>query len=173
MEALTQQTNLTMTAPLSKQFQMTSTLSDYFASIMVTVIVFLTILSTMLIYSLMLQDVHSNTYEFGMLRALGFRLVNLMEFILLKSMSFSLPGLFFGIVIAILLNVFLREVLFLSSLNSLDYHLTPGSIWLGVCFGFFMPLVANYLPIKDSMSKNLRNALDLNGRKDETLGIKI
>ena len=119
---------------------------------MVTVIIFLTILSTMLIYSLMLQDVHSNTYEFGMLRALGFRLVNLMEFILLKSLSFSVPALVFGVIIAMILNVFLREIIFLASLNSLDYYLTPGSIVLGVCFGLFMPLVANYLPIKDSMS---------------------
>ena len=66
-----------MSAPLEKQFEMTSTLQDYFASNMVTVIIFLAILSTMLIYSLMLGDVHSKTYEFGMLRALGFRLVDL------------------------------------------------------------------------------------------------
>ena len=73
MEALTQKTNVTMTAPLELQFKATSTVKDYFNSNMVTIIIFLAILSTMLIYSLMLQDVNSKTYEYGMLRALGFK----------------------------------------------------------------------------------------------------
>lgn len=73
MEALTQNTNVTMLAPLEEQFKITSTIKDYFNSNMVTIIIFLAILSTMLIYSLMLQDVSSKTYEYGMLRALGFK----------------------------------------------------------------------------------------------------
>mmetsp|Transcript_12263 Transcript_12263/g.16645 ORF Transcript_12263/g.16645 Transcript_12263/m.16645 type:complete len:342 (+) Transcript_12263:219-1244(+) len=140
---------------------------------MVTVIIFLAILSTMLIYSLMLQDVSSKTYEFGMLRALGFRLTNLVEVVSIKSMSFSIPGFFFGIIIASSFNVLLREVLFISSLNYLGYELTTFSIWLGVCFGFFMPLIANFLPVKASMSTNLRNSLDLTRTKDEGVGVKI
>ena len=153
---------------------MTSTLQDYFASNMVTVIIFLAILSTMLIYSLMLQDVNSKTYEFGMLRALGFRLINLVEVVSIKSLSFSIPGFFLGIVIASLFNVLLRMVLYISALNHLDYNLTTFSIVLGVCFGFFMPLIANFLPVKASMSTNLRSALDLTRNKDsENIGVKI
>merc|ERR1719469_1498908 len=160
-----------MTAPLETQFETTSTLQDFFASNMVTVIIFLAILATMLIYSLMLQDVNSKTYEFGMLRALGFRLVNLVQVVLLKSLSFSIPGFFLGVIIASLINVLLREIIFVSSLNHLDYSLTSISIAFGVCFGFFMPLVANFLPIKQSMSKNLRNALDLSrSNKADSVG---
>ena len=83
-----------------------------------------------------------------MLRALGFRLVNLVEVVLLKSLSFSIPGFFFGVIIASLINVMLREIIYVSSFNHLDYSLTSLSIAFGVCFGFFMPLVANFLPIK-------------------------
>ena len=39
--------------------------------------IFLAILSFVLIYSLMLSDVDSKTYEYGMLRALGFRSAHL------------------------------------------------------------------------------------------------
>ena len=150
-----------MTSPLALQFKMTATVKDYFNSNMVTIIIFLAILSTMLIYSLMLQDVTSKTYEYGMLRALGFKKLYLVEVISLKSFSFSIPGLFLGIIIAILLNIFLREIIFTESLNFLDYNLTTRSIVLGVSFGFFTPFVANYFPIKASMSSNLRNSLDL------------
>ena len=79
---------------------------------MVTVIIFLGILSTMLIYSLMLQDVNSKTYEFGMLRALGFRLTNLVEVVLLKSLSFSIPGFLTGVMIAAIVNIMMREVIY-------------------------------------------------------------
>lgn len=153
---------------------MTASVKDYFNSNMVTIIIFLAILSTMLIYSLMLQDVTSKTYEYGMLRALGFKKLYLVEVISLKSFSFSIPGLFLGIIIAILLNIFLREVIFIESENALDFNLTSRSIVLGVSFGFLTPFVANYFPIKSSMSNNLRNSLDITrSTSDKGIGIKI
>ena len=75
---------------------------------MVTVIIFLSILATMLIYSLILGDVQSKTYEFGMLRALGFRLNDLVQVITVKSLSFSVPGFFLGIIVALIINTLLR-----------------------------------------------------------------
>lgn len=174
MAALGQSTNMTMSAPLAQQFKLTSKLKDYFDSNMVTVIVFLAILSTMLIYSLMLQDVNAKTYEYGMLRALGFRKLYLVQVISLKSLSFSVPGLFIGILIAFGLNIILRELIFVESLNALSYDLTTSSIIIGVSFGLLTPLAANYLPIKTSMSTNLRNSLDLSRNTAETgIGIKI
>ena len=63
--------------------------------------------------------------------------------------------------IAIILNVFLREVIYLQALNYLSYDLTIISIITGVSFGLLTPLLANYQPIRQSMSKNLRDSLDL------------
>ena len=141
---------------------------------MVTIIVFLSILSVMLIYSLMLQDVNSKTYEYGMLRALGFRKLYLVEVISLKSIAFSVPGLFLGIVIAICLNILLREFIFINSLNALSYDLTSASIILGLSFGVLTPFLANLLPIKSSLESNLRNSLDLSrNNNDDGIGIKI
>ena len=174
MQALSQQTNLTMTAPLANQFKMTSSIKDFFNSNMITIIIFLAILSTMLIYSLMLSDVNAKTYEYGMLRALGFKKTYLVQVISLKSISFSIPGLFLAIIIAISLNILLREFIYIEALNALDYDLTLASIILGVSFGLLVPLAANYFPIKSSMSTNLRDSLDLsrNNAKND-IGIKI
>ena len=104
-----------------------------------TVIVFLAMLSAMLLYSLMLSDVDSKTYEYGMLRALGFKKVHLMSMISMQSSMFSLPGLFFGVIVAFILNILLREVIFLYSCNTEDYALTTWSIVIGVSFGLVMP----------------------------------
>lgn len=174
MEALKQNTSLTMTAPLATQFRLTASIQDYFNSNMVTIIIFLSILSSMLMYSLVLQDVNSKTYEYGMLRALGFKKVDLIEVISLKSSIFSAVGLFLGMIVAVIINIALREVLFIDASNALQYELTTASIVIGVFFGILTPLAANILPIKESLSKNLRNALDLT-RSDasDTIGIKI
>ena len=140
---------------------------------LLTVVVFLAILSTMLLYSLMLQDVDAKTYEYGMLRALGFQKKHLVGVISLKSLGFSLPGLFFGVLVAFVLNVALRMVIFLQAQNYESYLLTVGSIVIGVAFGFTMPLISNYFPIKQAMGKNLRQSLDLNRRSKDELGIRV
>ena len=69
----------------------------------------------MLLYSLMLSDVDSKTYEYGMLRALGFRKSMLAGMIVEQSLGFSIPGLILGVIIAWILNVMLREIVFINA----------------------------------------------------------
>lgn len=52
-------------------------LKTFLDSLFGTAIFILAILAILLIYSLMLSDIDSKTYEFGMLRALGFQNKNL------------------------------------------------------------------------------------------------
>ena len=121
----------------------------------------------------MLSDVDARTYEYGMLRALGFQKKHLTNLICLKSFSFSIPGLIFGVFVAFVLNIGLRMLVFVRAENYSNYTLTTVSIVIGVVFGFTMPLISNYFPIKQAMGKNLRNSLDLNRRNKEELGIKV
>ena len=125
-------------------------------------------------YSLMLQDVHQKTYEFGMLRALGFQKNYLIGVISLKSLSFSVLGLIMGLIVAMVANVLMKEFIFIKAKNALAYDLKPVAIVLGVTFGLLTPLFANYWPIKASMSKNLRDSLDLSRSKsDDSMGISV
>ena len=120
---------------------------SYLQATLLTVVVFLAILSTMLLYSLMLSDVDSKTYEYGMLRALGFKKQHLVGVITFKSLSFSLPGLIFGVFVAFVLNVGLRMLIFIKAENYSYYTLTLGAIIIGVLFGLTMPMISNYFPI--------------------------
>jgi ABC-type antimicrobial peptide transport system permease subunit len=91
-----------------------------------------------------------------MLRSLGWKKKYLVAVITLKSISFSFFGLFVGILVAFIVNTFLREIIYIEALNYLDYNLTTASIVTGIAFGFFTPLFANYWPIKESLSRDLR-----------------
>ena len=114
-------------------------------------ILFLTLLASMLVISLMLADVDGKTYEYGMLRTLGFMKRHLMGMITVNSFFFSIPGLIIGMLIAFIINLAVREVIFLEAKNTLSYDLTLTAAILGVSAGFFVPLLANYLPIKTAM----------------------
>ena len=119
----------------------------FFNSIMTTIVCFLAILSTQLIYSLMLSDVEDKTYEFGMLRALGFNTKNIMITIVMQALTFAIPGLITGAFLSAVLNVGVRHILYTLSMNSSDYNVSTGAIWFGCTIGIVMPLFSNVLPI--------------------------
>ena len=121
----------------------------------------------------MLSDVSEKTYEYGMLRALGFKKKHLISIITIKSISFSIPGLFFGVLVALILNIGIRMMIFLHSDNFETYALTTVAIIIGVAFGLIMPMISNYFPIKSALDKNLRNSLDMARRNKEEVGIKV
>jgi hypothetical protein len=78
MDELTLDANVTIGTPLKDQLNSSEMIAVFFNSMMSTIIIFLALLCTQLIYSLMLSDVEEKTFEFGMLRALGFNTKNIM-----------------------------------------------------------------------------------------------
>ena len=106
----------------------------------------------MLVFSLMLSDVDSKTYEYGMLRALGFKKQYLVAMISISSFTFSIPGMVAGILVAFILNIFLRQLIYMQSENEIGYELSALAIALGLVFGICVPFFANYMPIKSTMA---------------------
>lgn len=109
-----------------------------------------------------------------MLRALGFKKTDLIGVVAFKSLSFSVLGLCFGLLVAIVANIYMKELIFLKAQNVLTYDLSTAAIVLGVLFGFFTPFFSNYWPIQTSMSKNLRDSLDLSRNKSaDSMGVSV
>lgn len=75
------------------------------SSIFFTIIFFLFLIDGILIYSLMLNDVEERTYEFAMLRCLGFKNSSLVMLLLVQSFFQSIPATIIGFV---LLYIFLQ-----------------------------------------------------------------
>lgn len=47
------------------------------------------------------------------------------------------------------------------------------ALMIGICFGILMPLLANIIPIRNALGKNLRNSLDLDHRGTNSLTVKV
>lgn len=70
---------------------------------MVTIIVFLFILDFIVIYTIMLSDVDERTYDFAMLRCLGFKNSSLVLLLLMQALLYSIPATITGF---LLLEIF-------------------------------------------------------------------
>ena len=64
----------------------------YLDNVFGAVVSLVVIVGVMLIYALMLNDIDSKTYEYGMLRALGLRNISLIQVLVTKSIFFAFPG---------------------------------------------------------------------------------
>lgn len=71
-------------------------------------------LSTLVIYSLMISDVNELTYQFAMMRALGFQKGHVLTFVVFQAFSFAIPGVILGLIIAFILNGGLQEAMFIA-----------------------------------------------------------
>jgi ABC-type antimicrobial peptide transport system permease subunit len=132
-------------------------LDQIFGSVMAVLVV----LGSMLIYSLLLGNVSDKTYEYGMLRALGFERNSLIGLLFVTSMFFTLPGIGLGLLAAWLLWVPVSLILAQLTNAPTEYSLDYSSIILGVVVGFVMPIVANIGPIRRALSRTLRDSLDV------------
>ena len=104
-----------------------------------------------------------------MLRSLGFNKTKLMITIIVQGISFALPGLLIGMIVATVLNVAARHAIFSVALNEEHYYLSTGSVVVGVTIGLVVPIISNIFPIRRALGQNLRNSLDLYNRgKSET-----
>ena len=69
--------NLTATEPILNSMEQVEIVNIFLDTNLVTIVCFLVILSTQLIYDLMISDVEERKFEYGLLRALGFKKRNL------------------------------------------------------------------------------------------------
>lgn len=109
----------------------------------------------------MMADVELKTFEFGMLRALGFSSGNLAVTIFMQSFLIGVPATSAALVLSSALNAGVRHIFYLVIKNHSHYRLTGSAIAIGVAFGLTIPLVANIFPIRRALAKNLRNSLDI------------
>ncbi|KAL4502254.1 hypothetical protein ABPG72_000489 [Tetrahymena utriculariae] len=160
-------------APLSIVVSGLLILKMFLDNMIATSIFLLFMLAVLLIYSLMISDVEEKTYEFGMLRALGFKKVSLVYLLIAEGLIFAFPGLGLGLLMAYLVNSIIAFVIFNRSMVVTSYDLHWSAVVLAVCLGIFIPLLSVYLPIQRAMSKTLRDSLDLYHRVINEISVSV
>ena len=144
-------------------------LQDIFIGIMF----FLWILCVLLVYSLMLGNVDERTYEFGMMRSLGFKKNNLISLIILQGFIFAIPGTIFGLTTAYIANNFVAFLFNWYTALVMPFFLSTYNVIFGIFVGLSIPLVSSYFPIKKSLEDNLRETLAIFNKKIGDLVVSI
>lgn len=173
VQLIGQDGNFTYDTPIRSTIEEADLIDIFMVSVFGLVIFFLGILAAQLIYSLMLTDVDSKTYEFGMLRALGFNTNNIFMLIFTSALNFATPGLLAGLAIAAAFNAFCRFGVYWMIKIYSSYGLTSSSLIVGVLLGIVLPLLANIVPIQKALGKNLRQSLDINHMTSSEVMISI
>ena len=96
----------------------------------------------------MLNDVEERTYEFAMLRTLGYENSSLAILLVIQTLFQSIPATLIGFILVyiftqgtqILLSVYINIIV--------TVNFTNGQIILGLITGFLVPLISNIYPIK-------------------------
>ena len=144
-------------------------LQDIFIGIMF----FLWILCVLLVYSLMLGNVNERTYEFGMMRSLGFKKNNLILLIVLQGFIFALPGTLLGLITSYIANNFVAYLFNWYTGLVMPFILSKYNIIFGIAIGISVPLISSYFPIKKSLEDNLRETLDIFNKKIGDIVVSI
>ena len=147
MDVLKFDSNITISAPLKSSLDQINVLSSMMDALMNTIIIFLCMIAGLLIYSLMISDTEEKTFEFAMLRALGFNTNNIMATIIYQVVLFVIPGLSFGLIFSSFLNIVMRHLLYTMTGNYSSYSLSEGATAYGICVGIIIPVFANIVPI--------------------------
>ncbi|RKP17956.1 hypothetical protein ROZALSC1DRAFT_30291 [Rozella allomycis CSF55] len=164
----------TFSLPLNTALQTSSFISILLDEVLFAVVVVLSMLAVILIYSLLLADIQEKTFEFGMLRTLGLNKNNLLRLLTIQSFYFSLPAILTGIYICYVIYVPLSYVLSNMTFTEIRPYLTFGALILGVSLGIILPFVGSIIPVRRALTKTLRDALDIyhNVVFDTTVSIK-
>jgi len=144
------------------QMQLFSTAILFLGLIFDIIVLLFVILSILLIYSLLLISVESKTFEYGVMRMVGLSKMGIINMIMVQSVMFVLPSLFFGFVITFPTLWWLYEMLFTADMG-VDTKPLPSSFAVGqaLLVGIIIPIFSSIVPIQSALSKNLNESLDL------------
>ena len=155
-----QKFDISRSAPISDLLEKCLQLEFQINTVMFTVTFFLFIIDSIVIYSMIMTDVEERTYEFAMLRCLGFKSSSLITLITVQSLLYAIPATALGFVLLYIFNSGAQLLLYMYFEISIQVYLQDSTFVLGFAIGVILPLMANILPIKQAMNHSLRDSLD-------------
>lgn len=159
--------------PLLTSMRNTRFFSLFLGLIIAMVVGILTMLSTILIYSLLMVSVETRTFELGVLRMIGMRRLDLVQMVLVNAFLYSVPAWAAGLLFAQILTLAVTSF-FGSSLSiDLDPRLAPLAIGLATLLGLLIPVFASIFPIKNALSMNLHDSLDTRHSKTQAVTYRL
>lgn len=143
-----------------------------FLGLILNIIIFILIfLSVLLIYSLLMINIETRTFELGVMRMLGVKRNGLIELLALQAFSYAIPAIALGLLTSQLLAMWIVDLFASLTGVTLNPNLTTDSILSGIGLGLLVPILASVFPIRTALGKNLQDSLDV--KRSKTFAVKI
>ncbi|KYQ91201.1 DUF214 family protein [Tieghemostelium lacteum] len=143
-----------------------------FLGLILNVIIFILLfLSILLIYSLLMIDVETRSFEMGVMRMIGTTRSGIIQLMLFKAFSYSIPSWAIGLVCAQLFGFVVSAIFKNITGVPIPTKLSPESVLLASLLGFLIPIAASILPIRNALGKNLHDSLDV--KHSKTMAVQI
>ncbi|KAG5468246.1 hypothetical protein LSCM1_02224 [Leishmania martiniquensis] len=153
-------TQVNRSTPQLNGLRTTRLFSVFLGLVMSIVLVALSFLSIVLIYSILTVGLETKTYELGIQRMIGLRKANLIFLVLTNAYAFTVPAWIFGIGAGQAFYMGARLV-FLNTVGmELPILVTGASVGWATLAGFGIPIVASFFPIIALVTQKLPEALN-------------
>eukprot|EP01133_Synstelium_polycarpum_P002551 gene2551-2924_t len=145
-----------------------------FLGLILNVIIFILLfLSILLIYSLLMIDVETRTFEMGVMRMIGTTRAGIVQLMLCKAFSYSLPSWALGLLTAQLFGLGVSAWFRNVTGVPIPTRLTVEAVLLSTALGIIIPVAASLLPIRSALGRNLHDSLDVKHSKTMAVQISI
>lgn len=137
------------------------------------IVMLLVIISVLLIYSLLLQNIETKSFEIGVQRMVGLSKKGLIFMVMVQSCLFVLPAVLMGFIVSMpCLRVF-SYVMYQKLNLEVSPMLTTNAIVQALFIGIVIPMLSSVIPIQVALRKNLNDALDYQRSKVQAVFVDV
>lgn len=136
-------------------------------------IIVLLFLCIILIYSLLMINVETRTFEVGVFRMIGTSRLGLIALLLTQALAYAVPSWAIGLAFAQVLAVAVFQVIESVASVPIPNLLTGQAIGVATGLGFLIPILSSILPIRSALRLNLSESLDTRRSKVQAVKIEV
>lgn len=126
-----------------------------------------------LIYSLLITNVETRTFEFGILRMVGMKRNQVIALLLYQALAYAFLSYPFGLLLGQGVSYWVTSELATLLKVWVSPTLTSKAILTAGLLGIGMPIVASIFPIRRALGQNLHDSLDTRSSKTKAVQISI
>ena len=137
------------------------------------ILIMLTGLAVLLLYSLLMVNVETRTFEVGTMRMLGLTKAGVVQLFLIQAFLYAIPAYIFGMIVSQVAFWLLAQVFEDATDVAISPYLSLGGILLATGLGLAVPVVAALAPIKTALDVSLVSALQVNRSKQTAVKVTL
>ena len=156
------------------EYMFTTRFFSLFLGLLISLVIFVfVVLSIILIYSLLMINVETRTFELGVLRMVGMKRRDVVQLVLVQAMMYAIPAVIIGLISAFGVWLFIKSILESTLVLTLPTNLSGLSVGIALLLGVSVPIIASVAPITKATGLSLQESLDTRRSKIKVISYKL